>query len=207
MDEVAFGTVQSVYTLGGLIGALSAGPLSSKRGRLFPMRVSAPFHIFGSLMEALSPNVPVLAVGRFLSGIGSGASLVVVPIYISEIAPSHAKGALGAFTQIFTNLGILVSQILGFCLSYDSMWRIVLGTGVIVGVIHFILLLFVIESPEWLGANGRAEAAWKNIRKIRGGSIEEEEVQKWGPAEEGEKPLVVMSGDCSFVSYQLLLFR
>ena len=96
MSSTAFGTVSSIYTLGGFIGALSAGPLSSRKGRLLPLRLSAPFHILGSLMEALAPNIPVLAIGRFLSGVGSGASLVVGPIYIAEIAPVSARGALGA---------------------------------------------------------------------------------------------------------------
>jgi MFS family permease len=183
MTDTEFATVSSIYTLGGLIGALSAGPLSSKRGRLLPMRITTPFHIVGSLMEALSPNIPVIAIGRFLSGIGSGASLVVVPIYISEVSPSNTKGALGAFTQILTNVGILFSQIMGYFLSYNSMWRVVLGTGVILGIIQFALLLFVVESPEWLGANGRTNTAWKNIKKIRGKWVEAEETRKWAPAD------------------------
>ncbi|MCJ1323720.1 hypothetical protein MMC10_000381 [Thelotrema lepadinum] len=195
MTSVEFGTVSSIYTLGGLIGALSAGPISSKRGRLSPMRLSAPFHIFGSLMEAFAPNIPVIVVGRFLSGIASGASLVVGPIYISEISPSDARGALGAMTQIFTNLGILFTQVLGYFLSYDSMWRVVLGTASLLGVLQFISVMLSIESPEWLGTNGRPLDAAKNMRKIRGGFLDEDEAQKWGAAEDSESEQQSLLGE------------
>lgn len=183
MTDAQFATVSSIYTMGGLIGALSAGPISSKRGRLLPMRISAPFHILGSFMEALSLNIPTIAFGRFLSGLGSGASLVVGPIYISEIAPSGARGVLGAGTQIMTNTGILVSQVLGYFFSHGSMWRTILGTAGAIGILQLTLLMFMSESPEWLGANGKLESAWRTMKKIRGGSVNPAEASKWAPHE------------------------
>jgi MFS family permease len=50
--------------------------------------------------ETLAPAISLLSFGRFLSGIGSGAAIVVGPIYISEVAPPSARGLFGAFTQI-----------------------------------------------------------------------------------------------------------
>jgi MFS family permease len=38
--------------------------------------------------------VPILALGRFISGLSSGAAAVVVPLYVNEIAPPDAKGKL-----------------------------------------------------------------------------------------------------------------
>lgn len=161
------------------------------------MRVSAPFHILGSLMEALAPNIPVIAVGRLLSGAASGATLVVGPIYISEISPSNARGALGAMTQIFTNLGILFSQLLGYFLSYDSMWRIVLGTASVLGVVQLLCVLLAIESPDWLGTNGRQDEARRNMRKIRGGSLDAGDAHKWGAADDvgGEQESLLANQD------------
>ena len=135
-------------------------------------------------MEALAPNLPTIAIGRFLSGVGSGASLVVGPIYISEISPSAARGALGAMTQIFTNGGILISQVLGYFLNYDSMWRVVFGAASILGTLQLLSIFLAIESPEWLGANGRPEDARRNLRRIRGGSLDSEEAKRWGTVDE-----------------------
>ena len=185
MTDAQFATVSSIYTLGGLIGALSSGPLSSKRGRLFALRVSTPFHILGALVEATASNIPLMAIGRLFSGLGSGAALVVGPIYISEIAPSGAKGALGACTQIMTNTGILISQVLGYFLSYNSMWRIILGTAGALGLVQLSFLVFACESPEWLGANGKIDTARKTLKMIRGNTVDNNEIAKW--AAQGEE--------------------
>ena len=199
MTPAEFATVSSIYTLGGLVGALSAGPISSQRGRVLPMRITTPFHILGSLMEALAPNIAVIAIGRFLSGLASGAMLVVGPIYISEISPASAKGALGAMTQIFTNVGILISQVLGYFLSYDSMWRVVLGVAGALGALHLLCIMFAIESPEWLGANGQSDKARRNIRRIRGGFIDPGEARKWGVPDDrdGEEQSLLRNQDSS----------
>ena len=184
MDATSLAVVSSVYTLGGLLGALSSGPLSSRYGRLLPLRVASIFFILGPLVASLAPNIPVIAIGRFLSGVGAGAALVVVPIYISEIAPPQSKGMFGALTQVGTNIGILLTQVLGYFLSYGAMWRVVLGMAGGVAVVQAVGLLGVVESPEWLATKDRVGFAKKVLRRIRGESSIEEEIGKWATAEE-----------------------
>ena len=38
----------------------------------------------------------------------------IVPIYLSEIAPSTLRGQIGVMSQLFITFGILVAQLLGF---------------------------------------------------------------------------------------------
>ena len=157
-----------MFTLGGLLGALSAGPLSSRSGRVLPQRLTTIGFILGGLLSALAPSAALLATGRFLSGIGAGAATVVVPIYISEIVPKEMRGVFGALTQITTNVGILITQLLGYFLSYGNMWRLVLAVAAIIGVIQSVGLLFVVESPAWLSGKGKQELARQNFARIRG---------------------------------------
>lgn len=168
MNPAQFGLVSSIYTLGGLLGALLAGPISTKYGRLFALRATTAFFILGPVAETLAPSIPVLSVGRLLSGVGSGAAIVVGPIYISEIAPPDKKGLFGAFTQIMTNVGILLTQSLGFFLSRDSMWRIILAIAGIVGTVELLGLFFVPESPTWLAGHQHPNLARKVLQRIRG---------------------------------------
>ena len=186
MSAAQFAVVSSIFTLGGFCGALAAGPLLSRKGRLYPMRLETPFFIIGSILEAVAPSIPIIALGRYLSGVGAGASIVVGPIYISEISPSGSKGVLGALTQVSINLGILLSQVLGYFYSYGVMWRLVLGVASFIGVLQLLCMLFVVESPEWLGVFGRKIAARKALHIIRGSKIDPEEANKWGSAEELE---------------------
>jgi MFS family permease len=74
--------IGSMFVIGGLIGALSSGPLSNKLGRLFSMRIIAATFIAGSGLQAISGNVFLFSAGRIIAGIGAGASTVVAPMYV-----------------------------------------------------------------------------------------------------------------------------
>jgi MFS family permease len=180
MTPTEWGIVGSAYTLGGLIGALSAGPLAGKYGRRRTMQVTTIFFIIGPVFEALSPNIGVMAFGRLVSGVGAGAAVVVVPIYISEIAPPAEKGFFGAFTQIGCNVGILVTQLLGYFLSHGQYWRVVLAAGGMIGVLQSLGLLLTAESPKYLADQGHAAQAKRILRKIRGDASNiDEEISSW----------------------------
>lgn len=185
MDEAAFATVSSTFTIGGLFGALCAGPLSSRRGRLLAMRLTALFYIIGSGVESLAESVFVMALGRLLSGVGAGASTVIVPLYISEICPPSSRGLFGAMTQISINIGILLTQTLGFFLSYGRKWRMILGIGACVAATQGAGLLVVPESPAWLASHGHAAEAKRTLQRIRGQALDiREEVETWGQDDE-----------------------
>ncbi|KAK7541228.1 vacuolar protein sorting-associated protein 73 [Phyllosticta citribraziliensis] len=181
MDPAQWGLVGSIFTLGGLIGALSAGPVAGRYGRLKCMQFTTVFFVLGPVLEALSPSFGVLVFGRFVSGLGAGVAVVVVPIYISEVAPPAERGFFGSFTQIMCNVGILITQLLGYFLSHGRMWRLILAAAGVIGVIQAVGLIAGVESPKWLADQGRPSKAKKNLRKIRGQDANiSEEVQEWG---------------------------
>lgn len=187
MNPTQFGLVSSSFTLGGLIGALSAGPVSSKYGRLKTMILLSAFAVVGPVFEAAAPNVGVFALGRLASGIGAGGATVVVPIYISEISPPSKRGFFGAFTQILTNTGILITQALGLFLSRGQLWRIILGAGGVLALVQMVgLTLGGRESPAWLADNGQPTKAKDVLRKLRGKGAElDDEVAALG-SQDGE---------------------
>ncbi|KAF4120062.1 Sugar (and other) transporter [Geosmithia morbida] len=185
MDEAAFATVSSMFTLGGLLGALGAGPFSSRNGRLASMRLASLFYIMGSAVETFSPSATPMAVGRFAAGAAAGASTVIVPLYISEIAPPDMRGLFGFMTQVSINVGILIAQSLGYFLSHGSSWRWILGIGACLASAQSLGTLVIPESPAWLAANGSVTAAKKVLQRIRGGSVDiKDEVRDWSPSPE-----------------------
>jgi len=180
MNTGQFAVVSSIYTLGGLIGALSGGPSCNKYGRLMSMRLTSLFFIIGPLVESLANNIGILCVGRVLSGMGAGAAIVVVPIYISEVAPPKEKGLFGALTQTMINTGILAAQLLGYFLSRGSLWRIILAAASAFGLAQFLGLFLVPESPKWLAEHENPQQARTILQKIRGRQADlEEEVKAW----------------------------
>ena len=181
MTSFQIGLTTSIFTLGGLIGAFASGPLSSRRGRLSTMRIATLPYILGSLLSATAPSIPVLALGRCISGIGAGIAVVVVPIFISETAPNGEKGLFGSFTQIMINFGIFTAQLLGYFLSRGQLWRVILGAGGAFGLAMLIGLIGVVESPKWLADMGQAKDAKRNLKRLRGSNFDVDgEVKGWG---------------------------
>ncbi|KAF2209766.1 hypothetical protein CERZMDRAFT_46582 [Cercospora zeae-maydis SCOH1-5] len=173
MSPAQFGLVSSFFTLGGLIGALSAGPVTGKHGRLKTMIYLSAFAAVGPLFEAAAPNIGVMAFGRLVAGVGAGGATVVVPIYISEISPPDKRGFFGAFTQILTNCGILITQALGLFLSRGQMWRIILGVGGAIALAQMIgLVLAGQESPKYLADAGKTSQAKTVLRSLRAPSAD-----------------------------------
>ncbi|KAL1964178.1 hypothetical protein VTN77DRAFT_7266 [Rasamsonia byssochlamydoides] len=180
MNPSQFGLVSSIYTLGGLLGALLAGPIATKSGRLLALRATTVFFMLGSIAEASASGIAVLSLGRLLAGVGAGASIVVGPIFVSEIAPPQSRGFFGAFTQVMTNVGILLTQTLGYFLSKGSLWRIILAIGAAIGCGELCGLLLVPESPAWLAEHQHANQARQVLQRIRGKNADiEGEVKAW----------------------------
>ncbi|KAK2044786.1 general substrate transporter [Colletotrichum somersetense] len=202
MTDAVFATVSSVFTVGGLVGALCAGPFSSKRGRRPAMRVTAIFFVVGAVIETLAGGAPALAIGRFLTGAAAGASTVIVPLYISEIAPPKERGLFGAMTQVSINVGILIVQTLGFFLSYGKAWRWILAAGIFVALGQAFGLLLIPESPAWLAANGDIPRARRTLQRIRGKNFDiREEVKDWeGETNAEQEGLLAQADDAPPVS-------
>jgi len=144
------------------------------------MRVTSLFFVLGSSLETLAGTVPIMSIGRFLSGIGAGASTVIVPLYISEVAPPRERGIFGSMTQVTINIGILLTQTLGYFLSKGPSWRIILAVGAGIGLLQGTGLCFVPESPAWLATHRDPQRAIRTLQRIRGnGNSIAEEIEGW----------------------------
>ncbi|KAG6000640.1 hypothetical protein E4U21_005269 [Claviceps maximensis] len=180
MNEAAFATISSMFTVGGLFGALAAGPLASSKGRLSAMKYTSVLFGIGAAVETLSNSVFIMCLGRLLSGLGAGASTVIVPLYISEISPPAERGLFGSMTQVSINIGILLTQTLGYFLSHGKAWRFIFMAGICIAVTQKIGLYFVPESPAWLATHGGPVKAKKILQRIRGSGYNiHEETRQW----------------------------
>ena len=117
--------VVSVALLGALFGSLLAGPLSDKFGRKPAIILSDVLFTAGSILMAVAQSIGALMAGRVLVGLGVGVASMVVPIYLSEVAPISIRGAVVAFFVVAVTLGQLISS--GVALACGRNWRLMLG--------------------------------------------------------------------------------
>lgn len=84
--------------IGTVIGSLIAGLPAQKYGRKKVLSVIAILYLLSAVGCAFTPAWVLFVLFRFIGGIAVGASSVVGPMYISEIAPANIRGRLaGSF--------------------------------------------------------------------------------------------------------------
>ncbi|KAF7832282.1 putative plastidic glucose transporter 1 [Senna tora] len=112
-NSILEGLVVSIFIAGAFIGSISTGSLVDKLGCRRTFQIAAIPLVVGAILSARAHSLDEILGGRFLVGLGIGVNTVLVPIYISEVAPTKYRGALGSLCQIGTCLGIISSLFLG----------------------------------------------------------------------------------------------
>ncbi|XP_056385489.1 solute carrier family 2, facilitated glucose transporter member 9-like isoform X2 [Hyla sarda] len=152
---VLYSLTVSVFALGGMLGSLLVGVLVSRFGRKGTLIKSSPLvFIAGALMgfSRILESPEMVIIGRFITGIHSGISLSVVPMYLGEISPKNLRGCLGLMPSIFICLGVFSAQVLGLpeLLGQDETWPLFLALVVVPTFIQVSMLPFFPESPRYL---------------------------------------------------------
>ncbi|MDD3322375.1 MAG: sugar porter family MFS transporter [Paludibacter sp.] len=174
LTDSGLGTVAALLTFGCLIGALFTGNFTEKYGRKKVMLFTAIVYIISAFGCALSESATVLTILRVLSGLAVGATSVVAPMYISEIAPAHNRGRLVSFNQFAITIGIVLAYIFDYLLMGlgENSWRYMLAVPGVFGIVFFVFLLLKFpESPRWLLAHGKKDAAIKVLTSIGGETL------------------------------------
>ncbi|KAF3932425.1 hypothetical protein ABW20_dc0100035 [Dactylellina cionopaga] len=94
MSAQTYGFVTSVFSVGGLLGAVTAGYIADTYGRKKAAMFNSAGFIVGPALMALATNVTTLSIGRVISGISAGSSVVIAPLYIHNVAPPEYAGTL-----------------------------------------------------------------------------------------------------------------
>ena len=169
------GLVVSSLLLGAAVGAATAGPLSDRLGRRNLIIMAAITFAVGAIGAALAPSVGVLVLFRVILGLAVGAAAVIVPLYLSEIAPTEIRGAVSSLNQLMIVTGILLAFIVNALLADSGAWRLMLGLAFVPSVVLLIGMFFMPETPRWLVSRGRDDEAREVLRRNRDeGAVEQE---------------------------------
>lgn len=151
--------------LGCIPGAMFAGFFSDWFGRKKMLFFCAILYAVSGLLSAIPRTFGEFLVARILSGIGIGASSMICPVYIAEIAPEKWRGRLGTLFQLGIVTGIFLTLFVNRVIqglgddawNTTQGWRWMLGMEVVPAVVFTGLLFTVPESPRWLARRGRKE--------------------------------------------------
>lgn len=162
--------------LGCIPGAMCAGFLSDRFGRKKMLFLCALLYAFSGIFSAIPRTFDEFLVARFISGLGIGASSMICPVYIAEIAPERWRGRLGTLFQLGIVTGIFLTLFINKIIqgmgneAWNTAygWRWMLGMEVIPAMAFIGLLFTVPESPRWLAQKGRETEARGILEKVGG---------------------------------------
>ncbi len=130
----------------------------------------------GTILQVInSHKIGVFYAGRVISGFGTGAATVLVPMFSAEMAPKDIRGRLGSCFQLFFATGVAISYWVGYAASKGIssnkalQWQVVIGLQLVPGGLLGIGMVFVKESVRWLAKKGRNEEAFASLLWVRGG--------------------------------------
>nr|XP_003804669.2 solute carrier family 2, facilitated glucose transporter member 11 isoform X5 [Pan paniscus] len=181
--------IVSLYPLGGLFGALLAGPLAITLGRKKSLLVNNIFVVSAAILFGFSRKAgsfEMIMLGRLLVGVNAGVSMNIQPMYLGESAPKELRGAVAMSSGIFTALGIVMGQVVGLreLLGGPQAWPLLLASCLVPGALQLASLPLLPESPRYLLIDcGDTEACLAALRRLRGsgdlaGELEELEEER-----------------------------
>ena len=158
--------VTTAVVIGEIVGAIIGGWLANAIGRKKSMVLVAASYAAFALMSALSVSVPMLLVSRLLLGLTIGVSVVVVPVYVAELAPAKVRGSLLVAYQVATVVGIIIGYLAAYLLAGSGSWRWMLGLAAVPAALVMLMLLRMPDTARWYMLKGRTAEARKALQQI-----------------------------------------
>lgn len=166
------GLVTSTLLIGAAVGAMVGGRLADRNGRRRTLIALAVLFFAGTLGCVFAPGLAVMLPARAVLGFAVGGASVTVPVYLAELAPTERRGTLSGRNEV----AIVVGQFLAFLINaiignlwgdHAGVWRYMLAVAAVPAVCLFVGMLRMPESPRWLIAHGREEAALDVLLQVR----------------------------------------
>ncbi|KAA0020085.1 sugar porter family MFS transporter [Antrihabitans cavernicola] len=178
--DAVLGFAVASALLGAAAGAMSAGRIADKIGRLKVMRIAAVLFFISAVGTALAPEIWTLVIFRVIGGVGVGIASVIAPAYIAETSPARIRGRLGSLQQLAIVLGIFLSLLVDYVLAHLAggagehlafgleAWRWMFLAMVVPATLYGVLASTIPESPRFLIATQRLPEARRVLTLLFG---------------------------------------
>jgi MFS transporter, SP family, arabinose:H+ symporter len=168
LSDYGKGWTVAIALIGTVVGSFSAGVVGHKLGSRETLRLTAVLYIVSALGSALAWNWPSLMIFRFIGGLGIGASSVLGPVYIAELAPAKWRGRLVGAFQFNVVFGILVAYTSNYLIRLLHLgateWRWQVGVAAVPALGFLILLFGIPRSPRWSASRDRIDEALEVLK-------------------------------------------
>ncbi len=175
--------------LGCAVGAFFAGRLADVFGRRALLLVASVFFLVSAWGSGVSGSSIEFVIYRVLGGLAVGAASVMAPAYISEVTPARFRGAMASVQQIAIIVGLFVAFISNYTLAKFAgssierlwldfeAWRWMFWVEMLPAALFFVALLLIPESPRFLVASNRKDAAERVLSRLFGPTVAKQKIR------------------------------
>jgi sugar porter (SP) family MFS transporter len=157
------GLTVAIGLVGTVVGALGAGVVGQRLGGREALRITAILYVISAAGCGLAWNWPAFMVFRFVGGLGIGASSVLGPVYIAELAPAKWRGRLVGTFQFNVVFGIVLAYVSNYAIRTLHLgateWRWQVSVAALPAVVFLALLFGIPRSPRWSASRNRFDDA------------------------------------------------
>jgi len=166
--------------LGCAVGAFVAGTIADRLGRRPTMLLDGALFLASAVATGLAGSAAFFMASRLVGGLAIGGASVLAPMYISEVAPPQLRGRLASLQQLAIVLGLfcaflsndILARLAGgaaatFWLGAPA-WRWMFWMEAVPSLAFLAGVLLIPESPRFLVAHGRRDAARQIFARIGG---------------------------------------
>ncbi|KAJ5747111.1 uncharacterized protein N7511_008807 [Penicillium nucicola] len=170
------GWMVSVLTLGAMFGAFLNGPIADRFSRRWSILYANIIFLIGSAIQAGSVNIPMIFIGRFITGAAIGMLSMVIPLYLSEISPPELRGSLVSLQQLAISGGIMIAFWLDYGTQFiggtgdgqsEAAWRLPLALQCVPSLLLAGGTFMLPYSPRWLMKADREDEARNVLCRLR----------------------------------------
>ena len=150
---------------------MAGSPTGSAARKLF--FITLALYLTATAATALSWNVASYALFRFLTGAGIGGEYTAINSTIQELVPARYRG----WTDLVINGSFWIGAAMGAVgaivlldpavVGPDLGWRLAYLTGACLGLVVFVMRMWIPESPRWLMIHGRPGSGACDRRRDR----------------------------------------
>jgi MFS family permease len=149
-----YGWVFSAFFLGSLLGIVVVGGLLDRGGLVRPYAIGLGLFAAGLLVGGLAPAMPVLVAGRFLQGLGAGATPPTAYVAIGRSLPDSLRPRMFATLSTAWVLPGLVGPAVALFIGEHLSWR-----AVFLALLPLIAFAATLTLPALRNVPGPGEAA------------------------------------------------
>ncbi|KAL4976228.1 general substrate transporter [Aspergillus desertorum] len=167
--------VTAMVQLGSVGGALFAFLVCDRIGRIWAARLLCVLWVLGiAIFMGHGHSLGAVYAGRLIAGLGVGQTVVVAPVYLSEIAPAQVRGLCTCIFTGFVYLGIVLAYFANYGCELNmgdnthKRWEVPTSLHIMFAGLIFLLSFLQLESPRFLVKRSRYDEALTNLSKIRG---------------------------------------